>query len=134
MKIYNVNIFSIDYKGTAKLHPIANALVKKSIFGVREVITNMKLEVCDEDYRPEYVLYHVDVNKWKEYGRVLAVDTQELVDKNLAKESDIEKYVNGFSTSKLKCVFDEMFMIRAKNVENSKQKIKIQKILNQLHR
>ena len=134
MRIYNVNIFSIDYRGSAKLHPIACGLVKKTVFGVKEIVTDLKLEVTDDDYNPSLVLYDVDFKKWKEYGRILAVDSQELVKKNLVKKSDVEKYLDNWSTSKLKCVFDEMAMTRAKNVMHSKQKIKIERMLNQLHK
>lgn len=128
MKIYNVNIFSIDYRGNGKLHPIESGLVKKTLFGVKEIITDTELEICNENYQPENIVYDFDFHKWKEYGRILAVDSSELVKKNLATKADIDKYLNNWHTSRLKGIFEEMRVTHTRNIEYEKQKINIKKI------
>ena len=129
-------------------------LVKKNFWDVREIITDKEIKVCldkeekkerasltyfdkllNKIYNTKLVKYlepsfidNLDFNEYKKYGCVLGVKESDLVHKNLATEEDLQNYLDGWITSKLRVRLDKMKVTETMNEQTKKVNKKVKQL------
>lgn len=125
MKVYNVNIYSIDHTfQPGYLKHKGHGIVKVNIFGAREIATNTRLKICYDDNLSR----NVDFSKYEKNGYLLGIRKKELKRKNLVSPAEVCEYLNSFSTSELKKYFDKNKIFPKEEYEKVNQIVKSIKI------
>ena len=124
MKIYNVNVYDVNhyYKVESEMYisikKVDKIVVVKDLFGVREAVTNLPLNV----YKDNYVLTKKYIKHYMKYKLMLGVNKRDLINKNLATSDILDKYASMFVWSnfrKFVKVYDDQ-----KYIDNKIRKIK----------
>ena len=122
MKIYNVNIYTVDHEyipGT--LTHRGHGLVKVNMFGAREIVTNTKLKICNESF-PEN---NINTRIYKKNGYVLAVEKSELTKKHLATMDEINSYFEKWEKSDLHNYFRKLKILPEEEFKKVNEKVKM---------
>ena len=94
MKIYNVNVYDINAYITNNRNLITvikkldKIMVYKSLFHVRELVTNQPINVYDKNYDVKQKHF----NYFYKYNCILGINKDSLIDENLATVQELEKY------------------------------------------
>ena len=123
MKVYNVNVYSECFLTPYTIEHVSlvdKIIVKKSIFGLREIITGKKINIIDS---MEYSLI-TNYSDLKKYGCALGVQRKDLVNKNLATMDELNNYLNKFENSDIKKKFDKMKVLPKEEFKKVMEKVK----------
>ena len=134
-KVYNVDVYRISHASDLRmLYKLENrALVKKSIFGVKEIISGEPLkEIQYKTSGSDYIFTgSLDFFRYEKKGYVLGVLKEDLDEQHLANSVDLTEYLYTFKDTKLCALIERM---KFKPIEDSqeKQKEKIRQKLNRV--
>jgi len=123
-KIYNVRVYKIGHSfDIGEMYELKDrALVKKTILGVKEIITGEPLKKVQNKMPDDSSFFTGDLDffTYEKKGCVLGVLKEDLNEKNIATRKDLIKYVYTFKGTKL-C--EKIMNMRDKD-EKEKEKIK----------
>lgn len=93
MKVYKVQIYDVNRSfKKGKLYELDYALVKKTIFGVKEIVTNEPVATFVDPKKTGNILKYT-LYGYKNLGYVIGCKKTDFKNKNLALRSDLKKYL-----------------------------------------
>ena len=121
--IYNVKVYKISHSSDLRIiHYFGEyALVKKNIFGVKEIITGETLKRIEYKKFGDLDMFtgSLDYNTFTRRGCVLGVLEEDLIEENLATRRQYTNYLYTFRGSKL-C--EKIMKMRFKPIEDKEEK------------
>ena len=131
MKIYKVPLYKVSYfiLSYGEVSYIEDIIVKKEVFGVKEILTGYsKIDVLNRSSLNEGLIDSFDrrEDKYNSYGYHLVVFRDSFVPKNRVVEKELDNYINKYDESKWKKIYENMKII-SKN-ENNKINNKVKNI------
>ena len=127
-KMYKVPLYEVKYDGfnLGKLAYVDDVIVKKSIFGVKEVETEFDgIDIICQSFLKNERLDFISRKpaKAEEMGHHLVLFAESLKPENEAKLKDLVEYMDGFETSEWKRVFDSIRILTKEEKKQLRKKV-----------
>ena len=128
MKLYKVPLYQVNYvnKDIGKLTYIEDIIVKKRMFIVREVVTGYSIDITNQyrikDGRLDYYYMHRDM--YERDGYHLVIYYEDLDEKHLVKEKELEDYLSNYDNSNWNKIYQEINQRRDNTFKRIKRFIK----------